>query len=211
MKSYINFFELMSEYESYKNGQDFILPNVNFISENNKLYFNPNAKPASPNIVCIYDVTDVTQETRLCSEYIDSFTTMIVDGEEKEFEQYYQFESTGLHTVEFVIDDNTINTWEEYGQKSDYCMFVYCRDLIRIELPVIFCNYQIEGDFFYDCEKLTEIIFNSKIAPIPYGGNDNMYRIMSGLGNSGVIKYPKGSDYSNLIAVLPEGWSVEEF
>jgi hypothetical protein len=28
---------------------------------------------------------------------------------------------------------------------------------------------------------------------------------------TGVLKYPKGSDYSAWIALLPEGWTTEEF
>ena len=185
MKSYINFFELMSEYESYKNGEDFILPNVNLISENNELIFNPYVEPVSPNIVCIYDVTDVAQETKLCSEYVTCITTIIVDGEEKEFEQYYQFDTVGKHTVEFVIDDNAKYQFDEWGSYS-YHFFVNCVCLISIELPDY--TYAINCEFI-TASNVGEIICHAKTAP----------EYTSAFRNAkpnGILKYPKGSDYS---------------
>jgi hypothetical protein len=38
------------------------------------------------------------------------------------------------------------------------------------------------------------------LSPPVYGGSP-----------TGVLKYPKGADYSEIIATLPEGWTAVEF
>ena len=66
--------------------------------------------PTSPNLVCVYDVTDISGMTELidnrgypeCSQVCSS---MIVDGVEMDLNYDYQFDSVGLHTVEFVLDE----------------------------------------------------------------------------------------------------------
>lgn len=183
---HLNLFKTVAEYNQFKDSEDYVLPNVSYVEETEEIGFNPYVEPASPNIVCIYDVTDVAQETKLCSEYVTCITTIIVDGEEKEFEQYYQFDTVGKHTVEFVIDDNAKYWFDEQGNYYPYHFFVNCVCLISIELP----------DYTYaiNCELITgsnvgEIICHAKTAP----------EYTSAFRNAkpnGILKYPKGSDYS---------------
>ena len=167
-----------------EDSEEYILPNVSYTEDGN-LYYNAYVEQLSSNVICIYDVTDVTQETKLCSEYVTCFTTIIVDGEEKEFEQYYQFDTVGKHTVEFVIDDYAKNQLDEWNQYP-YHFFVYCECLISIELP----------DYTYaiNCELINgsnvgEIICHAKTAPEYNSAFRNAKP-------NGILKYPKGSDYS---------------
>lgn len=203
---YLKLFKTETEYNQFKDSENYVLPNVNLISENNELIFNPNVEAASPNIICTYDVTDISRETRLTSEYVSSITTMIVDGVEMDFDNYYQFDSNGLHIVEFVVDDNTINVWEENNYATDYRMFSGCDTLICAELPEVFSNYEIYGELFAFCYNLVTVTFNSKIEP--FGFISEMFDYIT---TNGVLRYPKGSDYSKLIAALPESWTYEEF
>lgn len=199
MKKYINFFELIQEYESYKNGEDFILPNVNLIAENNKLIFNPDVELASPNLVAVYNVTDISQETMLIGNYASSnIVSMIVDGVETDVDMYYQFNTIGLHTVEFILDDKT---------KMPQHVFYDVRELVSVEVPESITI--IDGTFIFlsnISENLSTIVFNGKIAPSP----EQLY-LQRGSSVNGVLKYPKGADYSAWIALLPEGWTTEEF
>jgi hypothetical protein len=70
--------------------------------------FNPYVEPSSPNVVCTYNVTDVSQETLLLYAYgLDCFSSMIIDGIEMDAETHYQFDTVGNHVVEFVLYDPT--------------------------------------------------------------------------------------------------------
>jgi hypothetical protein len=46
---YLKYFEEASAYEAYKNGSDFILPNVSYVADTKDVKFNPNA--ASANLI----------------------------------------------------------------------------------------------------------------------------------------------------------------
>lgn len=48
---YLKYFEEAAAYEAYKNGSDYVLPNVSFIEENTSVRFNPNAAPLVYNMV----------------------------------------------------------------------------------------------------------------------------------------------------------------
>jgi hypothetical protein len=48
---YLKYFKEASEYEAFKNGGDFILPNVSYVVDGSEVKFNPNAKPLVYNMV----------------------------------------------------------------------------------------------------------------------------------------------------------------
>ena len=41
MSKYLKIFETTSEYEAYKNSEEYILPNISCIKENNSIYAEP--------------------------------------------------------------------------------------------------------------------------------------------------------------------------
>lgn len=195
---YLNLFKTEVEYIQFKDSEDYVLPNVSYVEENGKVGFNPNVEPASPNLMVVYNVTDNTREYTLAGQYSHQyFTSMIIDGVEMEVDVYYQFETVGLHTVEFVLFDNT---------KIEQSMFnnVNC-DMISVEFPSTI-TYIYSGIHLNKRETLKEITFHSKVAPLV---TDN--GVFDGISETGVFKYPKGSDYSAWIALLPEGWTTKEF
>ena len=57
------------------------------------------------------------------------------------------------------------------------------------------------------------MVFNSNTPNIPESEYNSEYftTIFNDLPTNGVFKHPAGADYSTLIAILPEGWIVEEF
>ena len=107
---YLKHFETSAQYDAFKDSEEFILPNVCYVIETESVGYEPYVAPvvASPNLVCVYNITDISRETYLVSHYAGgAFTAMIVDGVEMDFDCYYQFDIEGLHTVEFVLDDPT--------------------------------------------------------------------------------------------------------
>lgn len=120
---------------------------------------------------------------------------MIVDGVAMETDVYYEFETVGLHTVEFVLFDNTKIGFDTFNN-------VDC-DMISVEFPATITH--VGNPIPLDRQNtLKEITFHSKIAPSVNGNS------LFGIAETGVFKYPKGSDYSEWIAILPEGWTTEE-
>ena len=64
MSKYLKLFNDTASYEAWKNGEDYVLPNVSY-TESGDLYYNAYVAPASPNIVVVYNVTDATREYTL--------------------------------------------------------------------------------------------------------------------------------------------------
>ena len=196
---YLKQFANQSDYQAFKESEDYILPNVSYIEETGEIGFNPYVEPASPNLVCVYDVTDISRDTKLIQAYaLSNIVSMIVDGVETDVNDFYQFDTVGLHTVEFILDDKT---------KMPKDIFYNTYELVSVEVPESITS--TDGAFIYlsyGSENLSTIVFNSKIAPSP------AYLYLKSDSNvNGVLKYPKGADYSAWIALLPEGWTAIEF
>lgn len=125
---HLKLFNDTASYEVWKRSEDYVLPNVVFSEETGVIY-NPYVAPASPNLVCVYDVTDISYRTQLIGRYAGvAYTSMIVDGVEMDFEYNYQFETVGLHIVEFVLD-------EEYKTQLPIATFDAVVGLVSITLP----------------------------------------------------------------------------
>lgn len=196
---HLKLFETSAQYESFRNSEDYVLPNVSYVEETKGVAFNPNVAPASPNIVVHYNIPEGLVYSKICGNYAgDNITSMIVDGVEMDFDGYYEFETYGKHTVEFILDDKTTMPT---GMFMDMLLTI----VEKIELPATLTD----GAFSVNCNDSTvkEIIFNSKTAPssiIWYRANVATYADC-------VIKYPKGSDYSSIINSLPNNYTAVEF
>ena len=153
-------------------------------------------QPNKSNIIVKYDVL-TTDECTIAGQYSSKyFASMFVDGVEMDVDVYIPFKTAGLHTVEFVLADNTQTG---NGLLNNVCD---CK-ILSVEFP---STINKVNDFSLSAHNGVELIFNSKIAP------DFTYAFGEfSIPNSGVLKYPKGSDYSEIIALLPEGWTTKEF
>jgi hypothetical protein len=195
---HLKLFKESASYEAWKNSEDFILPNVVFNEETNGIVFEPYAEPSSPNLVCTYNVTDTSRAKTILYGYALKYITgMIVDGVETDVETMYQFDTEGLHTIEYILDDNTALP-DTFFQNNE--------SIISIEIPNTVST--VSSIFvYYGVENLKEIIFHSPICPTISGG----YFGYPTSGTSVIVKYPKGADYSEIITNLPEGWTAVEF
>lgn len=202
MADYIKLLETMSDYEAFINSEEFVKPNISYINENGGLFFNKKNIEGSPNLVAIYNVTDISRESTLAGQYSWKYIESIIIDGLVEDDIYYQFDTTGEHTVEFVLSDKEFIDFDFFNN-------VWPNDIVKVEIPSSITKINATG-FVVALRGIKEVIFHSMTAPVITDGpllNPSMY----GGSPTGVLKYPKGADYSEIIATLPEGWTAVEF
>ena len=192
-------------------------PYVLYNEETGLVYTNYTEKQQTKNLVITYNVTDISRETEILSNYgIGYFSSMVVDGVEMEIDCYHQFDTVGIHRIEFVhadeiftiyVGDNTYDcyTYEVAGK----WLRSWGMPIESIELPSTL-KYIEKATLQTDAKVL---IFNSNIEPIFDYNYEYPSRVMD-LPETGILKYPKGSDYSNIIAFMAQnypGWVCVEF
>lgn len=169
MGKYLKKFDTHSEYQTYINGQDAILPNVSYCVNNNDVHYNPYFPP----IVAKFNVTDTSSATSLYFYYaeegyeefwkraVDSFSKIEIDGVDVSpsdldaDEGKYLFTTTGEHIVKYSLIDET-----SIGNGA----FVSCTGLTNITIPDSVTT--IGGAAFQSCTGLTNITLPNNITSI---------------------------------------------
>ena len=120
------------------------------IVENRK--FNKPDKENN-NLVCVYSITE-SGEVQICYN-ISNVQSIIVDGVSIDPVNYYNFEETGEHTIEFVLVDKTIINEE---------MFFYCTTLISVNIPN---SIKVIENWAFDfCSLLKSIVIPDSVISI---------------------------------------------
>ena len=196
---YLKYFEQASDYEAYKNGSNFITPNVSYVENSDVVMYNPYTAPASSIVVCTYNVTDISQETRILNDYgLANVTNMIVDDVKMEAKPYYQFDTVGNHVVEFVLDDPTIignDAFKSCTRLTSITIpdsvtsignsaFSNCSGLTSINIPNLVTS--IGDTAFFGCSGLTSINIPDSVTTIGYRAFGNCSGLTSVTIGSGV-------------------------
>ena len=158
MAFYLKLFNKHSEYETYINDSDKILPNVSYCEDNDEVHFNPWS---DPRLIAKFNVEDETEPVALYGAdngaiASELFSKIEIDGEEISITDldndggYYTFEATGEHTVKYTLSDPEVI--------SDYA-FCECYSLISITIPNSVTS--IGESAFYACSGLTSISVES--------------------------------------------------
>lgn len=165
MSSYIKLFNNHTQYSTFAASNDFITPNVSACIAENEAHFNPYI----PKVIAKYNVTDTSNSTKLCnSSSINEFSAIEIDGVEKEVMTEYTFDTTGEHTVEFILVDPT-----SMGDGT----FTSCTSLTSINIPIGITS--IGNYAFAGCSNLTSIFIPDNVTNI----NDGAFIQCSSLTN----------------------------
>ena len=192
---YLKKFNAISEYDTFKNSYDYILPNVSYIVEENSVHFENETKKEQnfPNNTIIYTGKGWLTETADVSDskngksglYIYGFSGKNGDLLEIVNHTFNKNDNDdyGVGTIEFN-DDITRMGNRAFNQTS-------CATL---ELPSTV--EQLNKEAIYKCTGLTSITCYAETAP--YINSDTFF------GSNAITQlyYPKGSDYSEWLSVL---------
>ena len=219
---HLKLFETLAQYESWKNSEDFVLPNVVFNGETKVVGFDPFVAPVSPNYILTFDVQNISEETKILHDYaLNAFSSMIVDGVEMDVECYYQFNTVGLHTVEFVFAEG--GDWHGYDYNTALGEGWFRMDnsveFIKIEIPLSVTQMYNHSLF---APNLKEIVLHCTDIMYRNDTSDSWYSVLGGdptggsaLPNTGVLKFPKNALYGNALTEYMNNnypnWKIERF
>ena len=113
---YLKKFETNAEYETYKDSEDYITPNVSYCVEQTEVHYEKYTPQPETRIVATFNVTDTSNPTNIVGydersgEYFTSpFSEIEIDGVlQNEVIGYYQFDTEGEHIVKYTLDDDTL-------------------------------------------------------------------------------------------------------
>ena len=134
------------------------IPILKIFKHNNLVYQHSSTGGTETqyDITSTFNVTSTTSPTQLCySSATSSFNEMYVDGVQIDVASGYTFNTTGEHTVNYMLADKT---------KIVDSAFSGCTNLISIVIPDTVTS--IGTYSFYGCSSLTSIDFGKGIKTI---------------------------------------------
>lgn len=209
-----------SDYSSWLSGDEYYL---GYFGWNGATFGTADSsiKPVVHKITCTYNVTNTGEPTAICYK-TKYFSDITYNGTSIGVTKNYTFNTTGKHTLEFILSNPYIETYGFYkcdaltsvkigeGVKGiEKKAFEECKSLKSIEIPL---TTVFIGDYaFYGCSELSTII-SYAIEPDNNIGMDAFQYVQTG----GTLYYPKGVDYSSwlkssLYYLGYYGWNGVEF
>ena len=153
MSKYLKLFENHTQYETFIGGggeTPFVKPNVSHCITENEVHYNP-----IPIMTVKYNVTDTSNQTKLCNS-TGYFSTMEIDGVvQPSVVSEYTFSTTGEHIVKYtLVDDTTI------GNNA----FQYCTSLTSVTIGNSVTNIGVRA--FATCTSLTSVTIPNSVTSI---------------------------------------------
>ena len=174
MGKYIKKFDTHSDYEDFTETEDYIEPNVSYCVDNTEVHYNPDVK----RIVATINVTRTDRAIYILRSGRENlFDEIYIDGVKNSVVSSYTFDTTGEHTVEYVLKSKTElgdNVFNGSGIKSIILLdsitsigdnaFTTCYSLTDIHLPNNITT--IGSEVFMACINLTDVTIPSTITSI---------------------------------------------
>jgi hypothetical protein len=198
MSKYITLFDTHTDYQTYINGQDKLLPNVSYCEDNNDVHYNPFVPET--RIIAKFNVTSTSSATSIMNSSVTSqFSEIEIDGiVQPSVVSNYTFDTTGEHTVKYTLVDPTtvsyMSFYMNYNIKSviipnnitsiNASAFGNCAELTDVVLGSGLTNINTA---FRDCYNLSSIISLATTAPTIQ--SDTFQDIKTG----GTLTVPSGS------------------
>ena len=143
------------------------MPNVSYCEDNNEVHYNTLVNETK--LVVYYDIQDISEPTKVCTNYNNKFTSMEIDsGEIIEISTTgditYQFNSVGQHIIKYEFEDPTI-----IGNNSP--CFYTSTVVKRVIIPNIVTS--ISNYAFSFCPSLTSVTIGNSVTSIGSNGFSN--------------------------------------
>ena len=180
---YLKLFDTHTEYQTYINGQDKVLPNVSYCEDNNDVHYNPWT---DPRLIATFNVTSTSSATNIMfSNATNDFSEIEIDGVvQSGVVSSYTFDTTGEHTVKYSLADPTTIGSYDFRECSSLTsvtipnsvttigqqVFSGCSSLTNVKIPNS-VNTIVEYAF-NGCESLTSITIPNSVTSI---GNHAFY------------------------------------
>ena len=179
MGKYIKLFETHSEYQTYINGQDKVLPNVSYCEDNNDVHYNPWT---DPRLIVKYNVEDDSNPTMLYTCISDGgmtlngaamFDKVELDGIDLSISDLdtaqgtYQL-SEGEHTARYTLKDPTLIGVEIIDMNTQQinigATFFQCTAISEVNIPNTVTT--IAQNAFASCTSLTNVVIPNSVTTI---------------------------------------------
>lgn len=107
-RTYCKLFETHEDYQTFINSSTYEEPNISICKgfDSDHVHFNPIERM----IICTFNIADISEPTQIIGTndgaivQTQQFTKLEVDGVTlPNVVQYYQFETTGIHTVKYLL------------------------------------------------------------------------------------------------------------
>ena len=157
MAIYLKEFQTRSQYETYINSSDAILPNVSVCTTEGEVHYNP----IETRVVAKFNVTNTSSPTPISYKSIygdctSGFSAIEIDGvEQPSVVSAYTFSTTGEHTVKYTLADPTRIVGGAFYQ---------CKSLTSIDIPDSVTS--IGNEAFISCNGLTSIDIPNSVTTI---------------------------------------------
>ena len=152
---YLKEFNTYAEYEEYASGSSYKRPNVSRCIDESGVHYN-----YYPPIVAKFNVTSTSEPTQILNRYtMSAFTGIEIDGVvQSSVVSAYTFDTTGEHTVKYVLKDK---------KTIENSAFSYCSNLASVTIPDSVTSI---GEYaFGGCSSLTSIDIPSGVTSIGNG------------------------------------------
>ena len=163
--NFLKLFRTHSEYEEEKD-RGVELPNVSHCIQEVEVHYEQ--KTEETRLTLIFNVTNIeTQYELFCADATVFPTELEIDGVTipiSDFEStWYDFSTTGQHTVKYKYSDNTVIPSHA---------FACCSGITKVIIPncVVSVGVNSDGWVFNGCRNLTDVVFNENTLQNVGGG-----------------------------------------
>ena len=169
---HIKLFNEHSDYETYMNGSDKVLPNVSYCENENEVHYNPYIESV---VTVTFNVTSTSEPTQIAANgqkfgafgmieinILNNFAKIDIDGvKQPTINETYTFDTLGEHTVKYTLVNPT---------SIENGCFLECRNIKSVIIPDGVTS--IGNVAFYYCTGLTSITIPDSATSI---GNQAFY------------------------------------
>ena len=167
---HLKLFNLSSEYIDYKNGSDFVLPNVSYVIETNVVNYYGVELPTY-DISATFDIrsNDVNTDVKILNN-TSNVKAITIDGvKQSSISETTRFSTVGEHTVVYTVDTTKMSDW-----------FYGCTRMSGFDITGM---TEIGDNAFRECDNIKSIVIPDSVITIgesAFMGNINLTELTIG-------------------------------